>query len=306
MGRQSPREKVARKALTKNNASSITASRTNAIEQMNAALRRRFTLVEKSVNDLRAENLRYYHKIGVICEEIRQNPADYIGKDGTAGLRLIEQALSTQARTLRKAAMFAREYDADQLDGLLGLINTETKFQLHWGHVSFLLTLPTAEKREKFAAEAVQKMLDPPALHDLIKKRLHKSAGHGRKHEMPKTIGGQIRQILTISRQWTAKNTNVWNGVEASVYGNIMNMPPDDMEPDMVDQLTEVEALMQEIATAANENIDRTKRAREHLTNSIERRNAETETGRQTRAIDLEGGNTSRRRGSRSAVAASS
>lgn len=291
MPRQSLREREARKGGRTRRPNAIIAERTSAIEQMNSSLRRRFNKLEKSVNDLRADNLRYYHNIGVICEEIRESPETYVGKDGTPGLKLIEQALSTQARTLRKAALFARTYSPARLETLIGLVNSETNFQLHWGHVSFLLTLPTEEKQDRFAAEAVEKMLDPPALHDLIKKRTQRSGGHGRTHAMPKTVGAQIRQILTICKQWTGKNSNVWNGDDESVFGNIMNMPVDDMEPDMVEQLTEIEGLMTEISESAGENVEKTRRAREHLAASIKKReDAEKqakEHGKQHRAIDM-------------------
>lgn len=286
-----PRQSLRKRASLGKKPAAIIAERSDAILQMNSHLKRRFNKLEKSVNDLRADNLRYYHQIGAICEEIRNQPDVYVGLDGTPGLRLIEQALSTQARTLRKAAMFAKEYNQRELDRLINLKNRESGFQLHWGHVSFLLSLPTAEKRHHFAQEAVEKLLDPPALHDLIKKRTHRSGGHGRKHEMPKTIAGQIRQILTISRQWKGKNDEVWNGDEESVFGNIMNMPLDDMEPDMVDQLTEIQELMEGIAEAAQENVDKAARAKEHMSAAITRRDQEAEaartTGRQSRAIDL-------------------
>lgn len=291
MPRQSLAEKAKRKGHT---AAAMTATRTNAIEQMNSQLRRKFAQIEKSVNDLRAENLRYYHSIGQTCEAIRQKPEAYVGKDGTPGLKLIEQALSTQSRTLRKAAMFAREYTEEQLEQLIGLVNTNTKFQLNWGHVSFLLTLPTPEKRDRFAQEAVEKMLDPPALHELIKKRTQRSKGHGRTHAMPKGVAAQLRQIISVSKQWSAKNTDVWNGTEESVFGNVLNMPPDDMEPDMVEQLVEIENLMQEITEAAETNIATARRVREHLAGAIEKRDnsraqAAESNGRPARDIDLTG-----------------
>lgn len=304
-----PRQALAERAKRRR-PSAIVAERVSALDQMNGPLKRKFSMIEKSVNDLRADNLRYYHTIGKICEEIREKPDVYVGKDGTSGLKLIEQALSTQARTLRKAAMFAREYDDPQVEQLIGLVNTETKFQLHWGHVSFLLTLPTSEKREKFAQEAVEKMLDPPALHDLIKKRTKRSGGHGRTHEMPKTISAQIRQILTICRQWVGKNTDVWNGTEESVFSNILNMPPDEMEPDMLEQLDEIKTLMADIAEQAEGNVGRTERVREHMETAIKRRDAEAAqaeaTGRQRRALDLsdETATTPRRRRAGAAASA--
>ena len=293
-----PRQSLAVKASRK--PSAITADRVDAIGQMNTPLQRRLAVIEKSVNDVRAENLRYYYKIGKVCEEIREKPEIYVGKDGTHGLKLVERALSTQARMLRKAAMFAREYSEQDLKQLVDLTNPTTGFQLHWGHVSFLLTLPSTERREKYAQEAVDKMLDPPALHDLIKKRTNRTEGHGRSHMIPKTIGAQIRQMLTICRAWTGKNTDVWNGATESVFGNIMNMPPDDMEPEMVTQLEEVEVLMQEIADASAENIGRSQRVREYLSAAIITRDAAAAaaaaaapTGRRSRAIDL-GGRTTR------------
>lgn len=285
-----PRQSL-RARSTRSKAISIIADRSEAILQMNGPLKRKFVTLERSVSDLRAENLRYYYRIGQICEEIRQKPDMYSGKDGTSAIKLIERALSTQARTLRKAAAFAREFTQRQLDQLIGMVNTETNFQLHWGHVSFLLTLPTHEKRQQFAAEAVEKMLDPPALHDLIKKRTKRSAGHGRKHEMPKTVAAQIRQILTFCRQWVAKNDEVWNGDEESVYGNIMNMPPEEMEPDMVEQLEEIKTLMTSISESAEANVAKTARAKEYIDQKIKRRQADEEAaatvGRQSRSIDL-------------------
>ncbi len=111
MGRTTLRDRASRSGKTP---AKITAARTAAIEQMNSKLKRKFNSIEKSVNDARADNLRFYYKIGQICETIRENPEEYVGHDGTAGLKLIEEALSTQARTLRKAAAFARTYDEER------------------------------------------------------------------------------------------------------------------------------------------------------------------------------------------------
>ena len=287
------------KPTAKAAANAITKQRTAALEQMNSRLQRKFTQIEKSVNDLRADNLRYYYKIGQICEDIRENPQQYLGHDGTPGLRLVEQALSTQARTLRKAAMFAREYKENELKELIGFFHKETNFQLHWGHVSFLLSLPNAETRRRFAMEAIEHMLDPPALHELIKKKTQRGPSHGRKHEMPKTVAAQIRQINTICKAWLGKNDGVWNGEDESVFGNITNMPPEDMTPEMVEELLEAGAQMTLIAEAAGANVPKISRAAEHMKGCIDKRDkeaaAEQEAGRNTRAIDLDNDGTGKK-----------
>lgn len=275
---------------TRRKPAEITASREDAIGLMNSALKRQFQVVEKSVNDLRAENLRYYHKIGEICEKVRNDPGTYVGKDGTSAMKLIERALSTQARTLRKAAMFAQMYDQAQLEALIGLTNPENKFQLHWGHVSFLLTVTKVERREQFAQEAVQKMLDPAALHDLIKKRTQRGGGHGRKHEMPKTIAAQIRQMLTLCKQFMGKHTDVWNGEDESVVSNLLNAPAAEIDQEMVDQLREVITLMQEVSDGAGENVSSLERAWEHMNAALERRVAEeanAAAGRSMRSVTV-------------------
>ena len=259
MGRTSPRE------IARRRAAEVAESRTDAMAQMNSKLSRKFTLIDKQLNDLRAENLRYYYQIGQLCEEIRTNPNDFVGKDGTPGLKLVEQGLSTQARTLRKAAMFARTCDEKEMEDLISWYNTETGFTLHWGHVAFLLTLDDKKKRSEFAEMAVEETLDPPALHERIKKKTGRKGGHGRKHEMPKTIGAQVRQLLTISKQFMGKHEGVWAGDEESVFSNLMELEADDVSEDMVDQLHEIEELMQQISEAAEANVASTERAREHI-----------------------------------------
>lgn len=255
-------------------ASSATAARKRAIDLMPQQLAAMFSKIESSINDLRASNLKYYHRLGQHCLQIKANPNKYVGSDGTAGMKLIEQALSTQARTLRRAAQFAEMYTVEQLTTLIGLRNEKSGFQLNWGHVVFLLTLDTPERRTAYAAEAAEKMLDPSALSELIQKRFNRKQGHGRNHKLPATLAAQVRQIVTVSKQWTGKNTDVWNGTDVSVFGNLMEADGTQVDQELVDQLTTVELLMQEIATAATENLAKATAAREYVRKQIEIREA--------------------------------
>jgi hypothetical protein len=294
MGRQSLKDKSDRSA---DSPKKMIAQREGAVEQMNSALRRKFNKIERSVNDLRAENIRYYHKIGKICEEIRSDPDRYVGNDGTSGLKLIEQALSTQARTLRSTARFAELYGDEEVEELITMYHTATNFQLHFGHVRYLLTLSTAAQRRKYAIEAVEKMLDPAALHTLIKKRQQRGEGHGRPHAVPKTVAAQIRQVLAISQQWQRKNESVWNGdgeEDNNVFTNVLNTPPDELDQEMLDNLRQIKVLMGQISESATENTGLTGRVIEHVQGVLTTREAEEESqetqGRSQRAIDLDGG----------------
>lgn len=286
MGRQSL------KARSERRAANIVEVRTEALEKMNSNLRTKFVKLERSVNDLRADNLRYYYQIGQICEEIRSNPDKYQGTDGTAGLKLVEMALSTQARTLRKAAAFARDIDEEELEELISWYHTDTNFQLNWGHISFLLTLDSREKRSQYAEIAIEEMLDPPALHARIKRQTGRAGGHGRTHQMPATVAAQIRQMHKMAKDWMGKHTNIWNGEQESVFGNIMNITPEDVTDEMIELLTETESLLNEISDAATENNRKAARALEHLRGIVAARSETAPTTRAkrtrpARALDL-------------------
>lgn len=288
MGRQSLNERAKRSGTTP---AQITKRRSAAVDQMNSKLRRKFTQIEKKVNDLRAENLRFYHKIGEVVLDIKQHPEEYVGHDGTPGIKLIEEALSTQARTLRKAASFAETYSNEELDELISMYNTQTNFQLHWGHVSFLLTLPAKEQRVKYAMEAVEKMWDPSALHDAIKRRTSRGAGHGRGHEMPATVAAQVRQIKKITDQWVKKNANVWNGEDKNVFENVMNHPPEEMTDELLADLREVKELFTDLIEGVASSDKQLDRVIEHVNGVLEARataeaNAQ-EHGKEQRNIDL-------------------
>ena len=271
MGRQSLRTRAARSS----GASDLIQDRVAAVDAMNPAMRKKFKAVEQEINDARANNLRFYHQLGGICADIREKPDEYRGKNGESGFALLERALATQARTLRKAAAFFREYTVPQLTRLLGLYHTETKFQLHWGHVTYLLGISKIETREKLENEAVEKMWDPSALHSVIKRRStgrgNQASAHGRTHVLPATVPAQVRQIASVSKTWLDKQQNVWNGDKVSAFANVMNLPPEEMDDEMLDTLVSMKETMEGIAAEAHENVNRVKRIIEHVRGCVER-----------------------------------
>ena len=266
MGRTSLRTRADRKSS--GSVKALAKARVEAIEKMPPALRARMTRVESAINDAVADNLRFYWNIGVICAEVRDSPETFTGSDGTPGLKLIEEALSTQARTLRNAMRFAEMYTREDLEWLIALENTETKFKLHWGHVTYLMSVQDAEKRTKFTEQAVEKMLDPRALHDLIKKRTNRSGGHGRSHEMPKTVPAQLQQICNVSRAWVAKSTTVWNAEDVdapSVFGNLLMLAPEAITDEMVELAEDMLTVMTELSAAAAKNVTDGTRVLEYM-----------------------------------------
>ena len=117
----------------------------------------------------------------------------------------------------------------------------------------------------------------------------------------------QIRQVHKTTKTWIDKNEAIWNGEAAddkNVFTNVMNMPPDEMDEELLDLLTEVQELMATMSEAAHTNVALVKRVKEHVKGCLKKREkaeaAEQASGKARRSIDLDGDGTGKRRRSRS------
>jgi hypothetical protein len=301
MGRTSLRTRQSR--ATSRPAAMIIQDRQEAIGLMNPRLRGKLEQIEKKYGDTRADNLRFYYDLGGTIGEIRNNPDQYAGTDGTSGIKLIERALSTQARTLRRAAAFREAYSPADFERLIGLQNTETNFQLHWGHVNYLLSIESAEQRWRFAADACSKMLSPPELHAYMKRRLGRARGHGRAHTIPPTLLGQVRQMETVTSVWNSKQAQVWDGEKTNVLSNLMEAGADDVNEDFLTHLKATRDGLLEMAENAAQDAKKLDRVIERVERMLEKQKqreaaaakAEMHGDKQARGIDVPDGGTRRR-----------
>lgn len=221
MGRSSASANMMRSAAA------IASDRKEAIEAMGAKLRRKLAQVEKMFDNTREANLRFYYNLGAAMLDVRRNPDKY---DGPQSEQLLKRAMYTKKRQLDRAIQFAELFEPDQFEAIVALQHPETGFQLHWGHMTYLMTLSTKKQRADMAAKAVREMWDPSALYAAIKRRYPDRGGHGggRPHSLPATVHMQIRQMMEVTRNFIKKR-ELWNGVEMNVFDNILTGPPDDL-----------------------------------------------------------------------------
>jgi hypothetical protein len=273
-------------------AAAFTKERAEALAEMNPATHRQLVKLEKMIGTTRENNLRFYHKLGDMLLEIERAQVKYT----TQGYNLIEAALSIQKRTLRKAKSFARAYEKDQLKELIELKNEDTGFQLHWGHVDYLLTLKTERQRQQWAKQAVKQMWSPDILHDHIKKHYgERGNGGGRPHKLPGTVHAQIRQIKEFVRNFNYKSQNLWNGEENNVFANIQDEPPDELNEvdldnldeliDLLPQMALISKELRPLAVQAKKRVEAVLKAREKATKEVDK--AESEQGKPLRSITL-------------------
>lgn len=292
MGRTSLAERARRSATP---AAAIQA-RKDAIALMPDKLRKKMQKIEKDLGGSRADTLRYYYHLGGDVLDIQNDEESYQGTDGTSGLVLLERALSTQARTLRRAALFATKFTEKELERLIKLYNKDTKFQLHWGHVNYLLTVLDKEKMWDFATTAIKRLLDPPALYELIKKAERRRKGHGRNHVLPASYSGQVRQIRTVTQTWNNKAEQVWDGEETSAVANLLVVPAEEVNDELITMLVETEQNLRQNAEKAITMADKfariIERARgineEKKQKAAEAAQQHSRAGKESRIIDLD------------------
>jgi hypothetical protein len=281
----------------------VAAEREEAINSMNAKLKRKLRKIEKMVTDTREANLRFYYNMGRELIEARDDPDEY----GRNALGKLERAMSTQKRTLRKTRQFAETYSPERLEALLALEHEGTGFRIHWGHLTYLLGLNTEKQQDTWAAKAVRNLWDPPTLHAQIKKRFPgRGVGGGRPHKLPATVHMQIRQMMEVTRNWVNKR-HLWDGADENVFANIINEAPDQLEEIDKENLEATKELLANIIAQAPRMVTQLDECIARLDDVFEQRakdaeaaaERETAAGKQHRAIDLEGskkGATGRRR----------
>lgn len=250
MGRQSLLAKAQRSPRA------VAALQQEATENMNKPLKSQFEKIKRLFGNARDDTLRFYHQIGKLVLEVRQDPDKY----GTGASALLEQALSTNKRQLRKAALFAEMYSDEKLQELIDL-KSETGFSIHWGHMSYLLILTTEKQREEYARRAVANLWDPAALHAQVKRRVSgtRAAGHGRRHELPQTVHLQIRQMMDETRKWNTKLLSVWAGDETNAFENIAQEPPDSFTQADLDNLNTLKEQLETMPSNVERMLEQTR-----------------------------------------------
>jgi hypothetical protein len=291
MVRISPAAQAQRRATL--DAAQIVQAREEALQMMNKELRKKFNIIQRQLDEGRQTTLRFYYDLGKLCTEVQDDPDKY----GESAMRLLEQALAIHARQLRKAASFTQAYTKEALQELLELHCDKTGFQLHWGHVSYLLILKTPDKRRMWAKRAVRGLWAPPELHRRIKEHYGPAvtSPHGPTFKLPPTVPSKIRQIRDDTEKWLAKQRQAWNGTEINAFHDIMSAPPETWTPEMIEDLRVARAAMEGMRDEATENMRRLDELITHASScyeaTLQRREAEaaaTGAGRRhTRSIRM-------------------
>lgn len=200
-----------------------------ALGQMPPQLRQLFDRIEARMAE-QATSVAYRNwEIGELLSEIDVNED---AKFGVMPLDLVCKARRGDARFFRKLRQCVGSMTRDQFTELLQAAGPDANgFQIHWGHIEQLLSLPNHRTRLRWARQAARTRLDPSALADQIAHASGRTpgSGHGRRHEMPETLHLQIKQMHDKTADWLRRYETVWDGPDLSVMNNLQNCDPTDL-----------------------------------------------------------------------------
>ncbi len=275
MGRTSGVKRAARMA-------SVVAERREAIAEMSAPLRNLCQELQTELLDHSESNLKFYHNLGKKCLELKEHPKKYLTAEQVAArvdpFALLERAVSTARETFRKAIAFVTAYDAAGLKRLFAYRNeADPRYRLHWGHVLYLLSVDTEPLRIQLEQRAVNGLWDPKRLLKAIQKHygVARSKG-GRPWAIPKTVLGQVEQIVDMTTHWLGRHEAVWNGEKHSVYANVLSIPPEKLTPEILSKLQAIRDKMAQVEVAADAEAKACSRVIEVVTQALKQNGSAT------------------------------
>lgn len=236
------------------------------LNTLNDALRQKLATVESMLAEFSQNSIMFNYELGTVLKEVRLQPNKF---GGESAMKALEAALPGRADLLRRAVQFAIEMTKADAEQLAGLENGDAAFRLNWGHIIVLLTLKNQEQRLAFARRAVHDLLDPGALHKLIQSKTGKKHSGGRPHKLPNTVPAQLRQVMSKTSDWVAKHEELWDGDKISVFSNMLECAPNDVDVEMLDNAKATRDALTKMAELAQKDIETFDKIIERIENCL-------------------------------------
>ncbi len=268
MGRTSPAVLAAR--------TNQVAQRNAALAKMNGALRSVFDKVEAEDSQIAVAAMEYYFNVGNELNDVQEHPDKYLTSEQRAKnvdpVALLMQAFGASRDAKSRAMTFAKLYDRRDLARLL---DTKSKnhpeWRFQWAHVRHLISIDPKNENSALRRDFEDRTRDngwtAAELADAIVQHYNgKRRSGGRPLSVPKTLSGQMTQVLEMSELFVRRSKEVWNGEKHSIFVNVMNQPKAALTEETERRVTAIRNRMQEVRKAAEEQIAMCERTLEYLT----------------------------------------
>jgi hypothetical protein len=156
--------------------------------------------------------LRAYHALGKKVLALAED-----AKPGEDPVKKLHKETGDGVDKLRKARVFARVYDDDELDDLCKLRMPDqglrANMPLAWRLVRQLLMVPRGEQREALQRKAAERGWSPDELKDAIPVSVRRGQTRregGRAFRRPKTAADALRQVVRHGDEWLRRYGKAW------------------------------------------------------------------------------------------------
>lgn len=258
----------------------LVAQRNAALAKMNNALRSVFDKVDAADGQIAVAAMEYYYDVGTELNNVVAHPDKYLTAEQRANnvdpLALLMQAFGASRDAKSRAMMFARLYDRRDMARLL---DTKSKkhpeWRFQWAHIRHLISIDPKHENSQLRRDFEDRTRDngwtSAELADAIVEHYNgKRRSGGRPLSIPKTLGGQLTQVLEMSELFVRRSREVWNGEKHSIFTNVMQQPRAALTEETERRVTAIRNRMQEVRKEADEQIAMCERTLEYLTTAAD------------------------------------
>lgn len=201
-------------------------------QSMPAAWRKKADRALSLQEALIASNVWARHALGEIVRELAGDEVTY----GEKAVVNLADVLGERAQLLWRCRLFATLYPKDRLKTMLS--KAESKgYRLTWSHLDELCGVDndaSAAERRALEARTLSNQYSVLELRADIREHFSKGSSHqGPEVRLPKSAGVAVQQMTKVTDEYLKRKP----GWEATVFDHVDQAGPDQISPDMLQQL---------------------------------------------------------------------
>lgn len=239
------------------------------------------------LDDLQTANVTAFWNIGRLITEVSTNPDEYLTNEqkaahvdpGSLIISIYAQAYSMEQ--LRGAVAFFDKYPSEgQLRRLLALRCPDRPvWRLTASHVQMLAQVADEDQRATLEEKCAEEAYTARALAQEIQELRGKRPGGGRKHQSPKGLKQQIKDLLDYQRKFIGRSEALWLNEDAdTLYDAIINASPAQRDETVLGYFQEIVENFTRLSDIVGDHIAMCNKVLENLQDEQEADEAEEET----------------------------
>lgn len=191
--------------------------------------------IGRLLDDVQTASVTAYWNIGRLITEVSGNPDEYLTDEqkaahvdpGSLVISIYSQVYSTDQ--LRGAVAFFDKYpSASQLRRLLNMrCPDRPQWRLTASHVQVLSQVADEDQRATLEEKCAEEAFTAKALAQEVQEMRGKRPGGGRKHQSPKGLKQQVKDLMDYQRKFIGRSEALWLNEDAeTLYDALINAPP--------------------------------------------------------------------------------